>query len=128
MIRDTLDLMNPHTGFTATATYYDKPMNGPAEGAQTFSYKYVNPLSKTYQRMFGNIQSEGGEVTIRTNDQYNWHADGVIITQDGNCYKIVQVMTDYQSAEEEAFRVLPVPVSTEYVLRMVVYQNPWGLR
>lgn len=127
MIRDMLDVLNPKTRFTASASYYEKPMNGPEEGAKQFNYEYVNPYSNTYRRLFSNIQTIAGEVAIRTDDQLNYRIDGIVVTQDGHMFKIIQVEKDYQAANKQVMRILGTPVSTEYVLRLINADNPWGV-
>lgn len=127
MIRDILDIMNPKTRFTATANYYPEPVNGPEVGAQQFNYEYVNPLSNTYRRLFANIQGEAGEVTIRTDDQLKYKVNGIVVTQDGKTFKIIQVEKDYQAANKQVMRILGTPVSTQYVMRLVSEDNPWGI-
>ena len=127
MIRDILDLITPKQRFTATANYYAEPINGPDVGAQSFNYEYVNPFSNTYRRLFGNIQGAASEVTIRTNDQLPFEINGMVSTQDGKMFKIIQVEKDFQSANKQVIRVLGTPVSVEYVLRLVGIDNPWGI-
>lgn len=127
MMRDILDIMNPKTRFTATANYYPEPVNGPEVGAQQFNYEYVNPFSNNYRRLFANIQSEAGEVAIRTDDQINYKINGIVVTQDGKTFKIIQIEKDYQAANKQVMRILGTPVSTEYVMRLVSVDNPWGI-
>lgn len=127
MIRDILDVMNPRTRFTATANYYEEPFNGPDVGAKQINYEYVNPYTNTYRLMFANIQASAGDVAIRTDDQCKFKIDGIIVTQDGRAFRIIQVETDYQAANKQAMRVLGVPVSTEYVLRLISDDNPWRI-
>lgn len=128
MITDILDILNPRTRFTATASYYDEPVDGPEVGAKQFNYEYVNPFSNTYRRLFANIQGVAGEVTVRTADQLKYKVDGIVITQDGKAFKILQVEIDYQSSPKQVLRLLGTPVSTEYVLRLVSIHNPWGVK
>lgn len=127
MIHDILDVIAPRQRFTATASYYEDCINGPDVGTIKFNYEYINPYSTTYRRLFANIQGDAGEVAIRTNDGLNYKINGIVITQDGKAFKIIQVEKDYQSANKQAMRILGTPVSTEYVLRLVSVDNPWGL-
>ena len=128
MFFDVLDILNPHQEFTAEGTYFsDRPDSLAAGGGQTFNFEYVNPYSKTYQRLFGNFQSfEAGEVTIRTNDEIPFKSGGYFITQDGELFKIIQVARDYQSAPKQALRIIDVPLGSQYVVRAVNVPNPWG--
>lgn len=127
MIRDILDIMNPKSKFTAAASYYPEPVNGPDVGAQQFNYEYVNPFSNTYRRLFANIQGVAGEVAVRTDDQIKFKINGIVITQDGQAFKIIQIEKDYQAAQKQVMRILGTPVSTQYVMRLVSVDNPWGV-
>ncbi len=127
MLHDILDIMNPKTRFTATANYYPEPVNGPEVGAKQFNYEYVNPFSNTYRRLFGNIQGVEGEVAIRTDDQLGYKIGGIVTTQDGKTFKIIQAEKDFQAANKQVMRILGTPVSVEYVLRLVSVENPWGV-
>lgn len=128
MIFDILDLLAPRAQFSLTGKYYEERPDSPDIGAQEFNYEYVDPFSQSYRRLFANIQGSGGETAIRTNDQLNYKINGIIITQDGRAFKIIQCETDYQSVPKQAFRYLPVPVGTEFVLRLVKMDNPWGIQ
>jgi len=126
---DWLDLANPKHRFTASAKYYAEPLNDPSDGAEEFSYEYVDPLSHTYRRLFGNIQSTqgNGEVAIRTDDQLEFKQGGFIMTNDGKTFQIIQKQQDFQTANKQALRIFGVPVSVQYVIRMVEVPNPWGI-
>ena len=128
MIRDILDLMNPRTRFTLTGTYYAERPDSPDVGGQQFNYEYVDPSTRTWRTLFANIQGSAGETAIRTDDQLSFkEGSGIVVLQDGNCYAIEVKMVDYQSAPKQAFRILPVPLGTQYVLRLVAIEEPWGI-
>ena len=126
MIRDILDLLNPRTQFTLSGTYYPERPDGPDVGGQQFNYDYVDPSTKTWRTLFGNIQVSAGETAIRTDDQLSFKTGkGIVRLQDGSWYTIEQKATDYQAAPKQAFRVLPIPVGTQYVLRLTALDEPW---
>lgn len=128
MIRDILDVFNPRHRFTLTGKYYeDRPISTDA-GGEEFNFEYVNPYSNTWRSLFANIQANVGETAIRTDDQLSFTpGKGVVILNDGKAYLIEEKSTDYQAAPKQTFRVLPTPVGTEYVLRVKVIENPWGI-
>lgn len=129
MVRDSLDLFTPRGRYTATGSYYKETFDSPEEGAQKFNYEYVDPLSRSYRRLFGNIQSfEAGETAIRTNDQLDYKVGGVVVTQDGQIFKIKQVAKDFQDAPKQVLRLFGTPVSVTYLLRLVTIKNPWGIK
>lgn len=129
MIRDILDIMNPRQRFTLTGKYFPERPDGPDVGGEEFNYEYVDPYTKTWRTLFGNIQAGAGETAIRTDDQLGFkEGKGMVVLQDGTVYLIQQKMTDYSSAPKQACRVLPVPIGTEYVLRLVAVEDPWGVQ
>ncbi len=128
MIRDILDLMNPRSQFALKGTYYAERPDSPDVGGQQFNYEYVDPSTRTWRTLFANIQASAGETAIRTDDQLPFKAgNGIVVLQDGTCYTIEQKMTDFQAAPKQAFRILPVPLGTQYVLRLVAIDEPWGV-
>jgi hypothetical protein len=129
MIRDILDIMNPRARFTLTGRYYDERPSSPADGGEEFNYEYVDPSSRNWRSLFANIQVSAGQTAIRTDDQLKFkEGKGIVVLQDGTAYLIEVKMTDYQSAPKQAFRILSLPVSTEYLLRLVAVEEPWEVQ
>lgn len=130
MIADALDILNPRERFSAEGTYWDtRPDSAAQGGSKKFNYEFVSPYSKTYRVAFGNMQTfEAGETTVRTNDDVGFQNGGFVMLQNGQLYTILQVATDFQAASKQALRFLGVPLGTEYILRMVNVENPWGAR
>lgn len=130
MVHDSLDLFTPRSRFTAQGTYWDtRPDSAAQGGSKKFNYEFVSPYSKTYRVAFGNMQTfEAGETTVRTNDDVGFKNGGFVMLQNGQLYTILQVATDFQAASKQALRFLGVPLGTEYIVRMVTVDNPWGAR
>lgn len=125
-----LDFLNPNKGkFRVPATYYENTVDSPDDGGQSFCFDYVDPASKTYRTLFGNITSDrdNQEVAIRTNADLPFHLASYIVFPNGDCYQIVQCMKDYSHVEKEAFSMWKNPIGIEYVIRMVQIPNPWGI-
>ena len=129
MIYSLLDIVAPRAQYTARGSYYKREPNDPTEGAQSFSYEYLDPLSKTFRRLYGNYQSfTAGELAIRTRDRLEWKVNAFVVTSDGAMYVITDIQQDFSSAPKQAFRIAGMPVGVEWVLRLVPYQNPWGIK
>ncbi len=126
---DYLDLANPKSRFTASALYYPQETDSPDIGGKRFTYEYVDPLSHTYRKLFGNIQSTDGEgeAAIRTDTRLEYARGAFVKTQDGKFFQIIQMQIDYATANKQAMRILPIPVSVQYVIRMVEVPDPWGI-
>lgn len=127
MINDILDILNPRGQFTATAKYYDTLPSSPDDGGQKFSFEYVSPYSKTYQRIFANIQGEPGNVIIRTNKNNNYSINGIIITQDGKAYRIKQVEKEYPESSKQVQRLFISLVNCTYLISLEETDEPWGI-
>ena len=126
MIHDSLDILNPKARFTAQATYYPSASVSSADGGTLINYESVDVFSRTYRRLFGNIQSfQAGEASIRTADLLDYKVGGIISTQDGQTFSILQVSRDYQAAPKQAFRIQGLPVGVQIVLRLVTIPDPW---
>lgn len=125
-----LDFLNPNKGnFPLKAKYYENPVDDPSEGGQTLNFDYVDPISKTYRTLFGNIISDrkNGEIAIRTNTGLSYHQASYIVFSNGTCYQIIQTAEDYSRVSKEALRLWKNPIGVEYVIRMVQVPNPWGV-
>lgn len=129
MVHDSLDLFTPRSRFTATGKYWSERPDSADEGGMGFNYEYVDAASRTYRRLFGNMQSfEAGEVAIRTNDLLPFGNKGYFMTADGDLYRIVEVQKDFQAAPKQALRMLGTPLGTQYVIRAVRESNAWGVK
>ena len=129
VIRSSLDLNAPRAQYTARGSYYKHEPNDLTEGAQPFNYEYIDPLSKTFRRLYGNYQSfSAGELAIRTRDRLEWRVNAFVVTSDGAMYVITDIQQDFSSAPKQAFRIAGMPVGVEWVLRLMPYQNPWGIK
>lgn len=124
-----LDMIAPKDEFPIKAKYYESTVDSPEDGGQTFRFAFVDPLSKTYRSLFGNITSDrdNAEVTIRTNYKLPYNLASYIVFSNGECYQIVQCAKDYSKVGREALAMWSDPVGIEYVIRMVQIPNPWGV-
>lgn len=128
MIRDALDILNPRSRFTATATYYKEMPESADIGGISFPYEDVDPSSRDFRRLFSNFQTfAAGEIAIRTNARLPFRANQRVVLPSGEMYIITGVQTDRSRAPKQAMRFAGIPVGVEYVLRMVFVPNPWEI-
>ena len=127
---DWLELANPKPKFPAAAKYYENTVDGPEDGGQEFTFDYVDPLSHTFRRLFGNIieGKQDGEVAIRTRDQMPFRKGSYVVLASGKTFQIIQCQEHFSAASKQALRIFPVPPSVEYVIRMVEQSNVWGVQ
>ena len=126
VIRDLMDVMRPHGEYTATATFYEtRPLNNNAGGTM-FDFAYVEPRTKQYTRIFANVAGEDDSIAIRTNERLPFKAGECYVRMpDGRLYICEQVMLDYDKASKQALRMFAMPVGTEKLLRLSVYNDGW---
>lgn len=127
VIRDLMDVMRPHTEYTATATFYEsRPLNGNAGGVP-FDFSYVEPRSRAYTRLFANVVGEDGNIAIRTDERLNIVPGKTHIRlPDGQLYIVNQVLYDYDKAPKQALRMFPMPIGVERLIRMIPVRDPWS--
>ncbi len=128
MIRDAMDVLNPHAENTAKATYYHTRNDPTTVGGMAISFEFVDPRSSAYRRTFGNLQDFNvTTTTIRTKDRFKYMIGGVIVTGDGACYRILECSIDPGSAPKQAFRMFRIPLGVDFLLRLQSIDDPWGL-
>ena len=94
-----------------------------------FDYQYVDTTTWHYQQLLSNvIDKESASVTVKTRENLDYSPGSCVSLQDGRLYLILSVTQDMSSAEKEAARIFPIPVGTEWVLRLVERENVWGLK
>lgn len=131
MIYDALDILLPRSRFTAAGKFWPSRPDSLElyESGVQFNYEYINPASRAYRRLYANIQShDAGEIAVRTNDILPFNAECFFMTADGKLYQIVDVQEDFSSAPEQALRLFGRPLGTEYLIRGVRVDNPWGAK
>ena len=127
VIRDLMDIMNPHAEYTASAVFYkSRPFDINAGGIQ-FDFSYVEPKSKAYARIFANVVGEDENIAIRTNERLDFIAGKSFVQMpDGLLYIVNEIMIDYDKAPKQALRMFACPVGVERLIRMKPYKDGWS--
>lgn len=123
---DIINIMRPHGEYTATGRFYKtRPLNHNAGGA-SFYFAYVEPKSKTYARIFANVTGADENIAIRTVAELPFKAgESCVRLPDGALYTVVQVMSDYSRAPQQALRMFKNPSGVEKILRLKRYEDGW---
>lgn len=96
--------------------------------ARHFDYEEIDPESYSYRQLLQNlIDKDGAEMTIKTTAAHDWRIGGYVALDDGKLYTILSMTRDTRAASKQAAELMPIPVGTEYVIRLVSYVNPRGL-
>lgn len=128
---DIRDFLNPAKAkFSFMGSYYEsKQEEDLKEGGLRFRYKHEDPNTATYRKLFSNVLvAKSNDAAVRTNTQIDFKVNSFVVLQDGKAYTIAEMIKDYNSAPQEVFRITNHSPAIEYVLRLVEYDNPWGLK
>lgn len=125
---DFLDMINPRDDFFFTGFYYERMPKTQDDGREVFNYRHINPYSRTFAMMMSAVQNDEQVTAIKTHDDLKWRTKGYVSTQNGQMWIIDQVIMDEQiPGYEQSARITKTPASTEYILRLVRVENPWGI-
>ena len=128
---DFLDILEGHYYKTHTGRYYEKLPEAityattvealyELEGGMDFDYEYINPTEWRYKQLISNLtQSDAADAAIKTCEAIDWRVKGFILLDTGRVCQIISVQEDVSAASREAARYMPLPVGTEYVMRLV---------
>lgn len=136
---DFLDILNGRYDSTHAGRYFERLPSTVAypstieevyalEEGQDFDYEIVDPMTSRYKMLISNLSdSEAADETIKTRDERAYEAKKHILLDDGRLMMITSVVVDATAAQKEAARLMAVPIGTEYILRLIEVENPWGL-
>lgn len=113
---DLIDILTGKADSTCTGKYFEGKLG---ENGVTFEYEYLDPRSKSYRMLFGNLAgSQAWSATIKTNARIDFKVGAHVKLQDGKIYEINSVDTDMQSAEKQAYRYFAFPAGVYKVIRL----------
>ena len=93
-----------------------------------FDYEFVDPTSWPYKQIIPNLSDDVyATATIKTKDALGFKDRSFVMLDNGRLCQIVSIIEDTRAAEREAVALFPVPVGTEYILRLVEISNDWGI-
>ena len=135
---DLLDVMTGRFFQTFSGRYYPKlPPAGAVKtlsdasdvvDARYFDYEVIDPETYNYRQLLQNlIDKDGAELTIKTGAANDYRIGGYVALSNGNLYTILSITRDVRAASKQAAEFMPIPIGTEYILRLASYVNPRGL-
>ena len=125
---DILDMEKPVDENYLEGNYYVRKPKTLTDHAVIFTYAMIDPSTKDYGKIMGNLRADMSSCAIRTNDDCGWRVNGYVVTQDGEFWQIEGVRKDIQNEDnKEALRVVVQPANTDFVLRLIAVENPWEL-
>ena len=126
---DLLDILRLKDTEYLTGTYYARQPFTPEDDGIAFTYEMVDPKSKTYAKLINNLEEPSSVTAIRTDDDCGFEINGYVATQGGDLWIVQEVLKNVQNDNtKEALRLLTETVQTEYVIRLLKVENPWGIQ
>lgn len=108
-------------------TYYPRKPKTAEDNPVFFEYEIVDEKSRAYALIMGNLESDSVACAIKTDYDLQWKPNTFVVTQDGTFWTLAEVRKIVQVPEnKEALRVVKQTNNTEFILRLVVCDNPWG--
>ena len=132
---DLIDILQGRFNQTNPGLYYEKrprpqssqDLNNSSVG-QPLDYEVINPYEYHYRSLLGNMTDTKSITTaIKTKDQYDYRVGGFIVLSDGRTCQIDAVTVDTGNTKKQARRVFPIPLGTEYVIRLIEVDNARGV-
>lgn len=123
-----LTFLTPKDDEFMTGYYYERRPVSPDDGRTIFQYSRLDPYSKTFDTQIGQMRIDRETYSLKTKTNLKWKVKGYISTQNGNFFQIVEVLAnDQPKSAEEVLRLFKCSVQTEYTIRLIKVDNPWGI-
>ena len=91
-------------------------------------FEFVDPTSWRYKTLVSNMSdSNAADATIKTKDGEGMRVKGYLLLDNGRLMQIISITEDTAAGQREAARIFAVPPGSDYVVRLVEIENPWGI-
>ena len=123
-----LDFLTPKDDEYMTGYYYERRPVSPDDGREKFFYSRLDPYSKVFDTALGQLRIDRETYSLKTRTGLNWKVKGYVSAQDGRFFQITEVLENNQPrGSEEVLRLFKRAPETEYTVRMIKVDNPWGI-
>ena len=125
---DFIDMIvNTGDEFLTGVFYHRRPVS-PMDYGVTFRYKQLDPNSKVFDKVLGELRKDSATYAIKTNDDCKFKVGGYIRTQNDLLWEITTVITNEEvEGGNEALRWFKVAKNSEVSIRMVQVDDVWGI-
>lgn len=128
-VNDFLNFIAQDSDEVLSGTYYEKIPKTPDVSGVRFKYDIVDESDKSYAKILDNIKTEQAMQTIKTNDVCGFKVKGYIVTQDDDFWQITGIVKRVVVKKSKYALMFQKETSaTEFVIRLIGVENPWGLR
>lgn len=85
-----------------------------------FKYKQLDPNSRVFDKVLGEIRADSARYAIKTNDACGFNVGGYIVTQNGEFWEITEVVTnEEEKTTKNALRWFKRVNNAEISVRMI---------
>lgn len=120
MAMDFIDMLVDTSNEKLTGYFYKRRPRTPEDGRITFKYEQLNPNSRVFDKVLGNVRADSELYAIKTNDHCGFNVGGYIITQNGLIWEITEVVTNEQAkGSNDVLRWFRTAKNAECNVRMI---------
>ena len=117
---DFMDFIVDRADEFLTGYFYKKRPKSQEDGRIKFNYRQLDPNSRVFGKLLGEVRADRASYAIRTNDMCGFNVGGYIITQNGLIWQITEVITNEESkGSNDALRWFTTAVNAECSVRML---------
>ena len=117
---DFIDFLVDSSDEYLTGTFYKQRPKSKADGGINFTYTQLDPNSKVFGKILGEIRADRASYAIKTNDQCGFNIAGYIVTQNGLIWQITEVVTNEQTkSPNDVLRWFKTAQNAECSMRMI---------
>ncbi|MCX4384280.1 MAG: hypothetical protein OSJ39_00605 [Clostridia bacterium] len=123
-----LNFLTPKDDEYMTGYYYERRPKSPDDGRMKFRYSRLDPYSRVFDTALGQMRLDRETYSLKTRTSLPWKVKGYISAQNGKFFQIAEVLeNDQPRGSEEVLRLFKSAPETEYTIRLVCVDNPWGI-
>lgn len=123
-----LNFLTPKDDEYMTGYYYERRPASPDDGRMKFRYSRLDPYSRVFDTALGQMRLDRETYSLKTRTSLPWKVKGYISAQNGKFFQITEVLeNDQPRRSEEVLRLFKRAPETEYTIRLVCVDNPWGI-
>ena len=120
MAMDYIDMLVDTSSEKLTGYFYKRRPRTPEDGRITFKYEQLDPNSRVFDKVLGNVRADRATYAIKTNDHCGFNVGGYIITQNGLIWEITEVVTNEQAkGSNDVLRWFRTAKNAECNVRMI---------
>ena len=121
---DFIDLLIDTSNEFLTGYFYKKRPKSTKDGKITFLYKQLDPNSRVFSSVLGNVRADRETYAIKTNDACGFTVGGYISTQNGKTWIITEVVTNEEAeGANEVLRFFNTAKQSEKSIRLLRVDN-----